>query len=141
MKWSTLYGEWGQLLYAIAACDGKISQKERDKLQQIVRDALSDFQPTDEFGSPVPSYIAAAFEYAEDELVDKEDLMASFYDFIDRYKTALSDEVLQKMIESATKLAAASNGINKIEHQLLDETKQAIHKLIQANHFAKTTSS
>jgi hypothetical protein len=141
MKWSALYGEWGKLLYAIAACDGKISQKERLKLKQIVAQALADSQRTDEFGSPIPSYILAAFEYDEDELVEPNDVMASFYEFIERHKTALTDEILYNMIDSATQVAESHYGISHREDQLLAETKQAIRKLIQENHLTKTTSS
>ena len=141
MKWSSLYGEWGKLLYAIAQCDGKISDAEREKLKQVVYDELVRFSKTDEFNTPVPAYIQTAVDFAEEEIMDTEDAKASFFQFVYRHESALTPEMIQRMIQSLTAIAAAYYGINQQEHALIKETKQQLLKILNENYFSKTTSS
>lgn len=141
MKWSTLYGEWGKLLYAVANCDGSIRESEKEEFKQLINCELEDFQQKDEFGTPVPSYMYAAFDYLEAEIVDSGDALESFFLFIDRHKGSLTDEMIVKLIESADHLSAAYRGINSSEHHLLQELRQKLTKFRQQHHLTKTTSS
>lgn len=141
MKWSTLYGEWGKLLYAVANCDGYIRESEKDAFKQLIDNELADVQQRDEFGMPVPSYMYAAFDYLEAEIVDPSDALESFFLFIDRHKGSLTDEMIVKLIKSADHLSAAYRGINSSEHHLLQELRQKLTKFRQQHHLTKTTSS
>ena len=141
MKWSSLYGEWGKLLYAMAQCDGKISDAEREILKQVVENELATFSIADEFDTPVPTYIQTAVDFAEEEIMDIEGAKASFFEFVDRHESALTTEMVKRMINSLTAIAAAYYGINQQEHSLLKETKQKLKKILNENYFSKTTSS
>jgi uncharacterized tellurite resistance protein B-like protein len=141
MKWSTLYGEWGKLLYAVANCDGSISEREKDAFKELINSELVDVQQKDEFGMPVPSYMYAAFDYLEEEIVDSSDALESFFLFIHRHKESLTDEMIAKLIKSAENLSAAYYGINQSEQNLLQELRQKLTKFRQQHHLTKTTSS
>lgn len=141
MKWSTLYGEWGKLLYAVANSDGSIRESEKEAFKQFIDSELADIQEKDEFGMPVPSYMYAAFDYLEDEIVDSRDALESFFLFIDRHRGTLTDELIDKLIKSAEKLSAAYHGINHSEQHLLKELKDKLTRFRQQHHLTKTTSS
>ncbi len=141
MKWSTLYGEWGKLLYANANCDGSIRESEKEAFKQLINSELEDVQLKDEFGMPVPSYMYAAFDYLEAEIVDPSDALESFFLFMDRHKGSLTDEMIVKLIKSADNLSTAYRGINSSEHHLLQELRQKLTKFRQQYHLTKTTSS
>lgn len=141
MKWSSLYGEWGNLLYAMAKCDGSISASEREQLKEVIDNELATFTEMDEFDTPVAAYVQTALDYADDEIMDSEDAKSSFLEFVDRHQSALTPEVIKRMICSLTKIAAAYYGINQQEKELLKETKQKLLKILNENYFTNTTSS
>lgn len=127
MIFSEFYSEVGKLLYAVADVDGKISQKERDAIHQLVQEELVPIeQSKDDFGTDSAYYTEFEFDVLEEQQIPAQLALQSFLDFIVEHKTAITPELKSASIKVAEKMAAVYYGTNRQEEALLEKIKNEL---------------
>ncbi|NOT50564.1 MAG: hypothetical protein HOP10_04745 [Chitinophagaceae bacterium] len=121
------YKELGNLFYAIAAADRKISAKEKNKLDEEVQYSWKHFDhSTDRFGSDRAFLIEFEFETMEDELESAENAFQSFTSYFLDYQLQFDEHLRQRIFNSARHFAEAVRKINKDELAYLMRLKELL---------------
>ena len=130
MIYSEFYSELGKLLYAVADIDGFISQKEKRKLQEIVRrELVPEEKHADDYGNDAAFYTEIEFDFL-DENMSTEAAFESFIDFVSEHHTAFDEKMKNVCIRIAKELAYEYRATNKKEKQLIDKLTEEIGKII-----------
>ncbi len=130
MNYKNFYSEIGKLLYAMAYIDGTISKQEKNVVLQKIRKELIPMEHRlDEFGTPLPYYIEAEFEFLDEQIIDAEPAFESFMDYIDEHHTAFDQRTLKVCMHLARAVARAFHQTNKKEKALLKRLEKLIAKL------------
>jgi hypothetical protein len=125
MRTIRLYSEVGKLLYAIAASDKKISDAEKRTLLSSTHKALSKIKETDRYGTPVLFYSEIEFAFLEEELVDPEDAIRSFINYIEEHYSAITLKEIELIRELAWEVATSFNNIDQAENKMLNKMETA----------------
>jgi hypothetical protein len=127
MEATLFYKELGRLLYAIAAADGKVRQKERDTLKWVVKDLLVPVEASVDHHGTDRAYIT---EFEFDVLLDRdataEEAFDSFMVYMQGHRDDLPEERRELIYTCADAVAHAFHGISAKELPLLIE----VHKLL-----------
>lgn len=127
MKYENFYGEVGKLLYAVADIDNLISQKEKEKLTEMVINTLVPAEShTDEFGTDSAYYTMFAFDTAEENILSAEDAFQSFIQYVEDHHTAFDRKMLDSCVMLSEQMANAYKGTNKKEMELLDRLRSRL---------------
>ena len=130
MIYREFYSELGKLLYAVADIDGMISKAEKKKLQEIVEKELAPMEKRkDKFGTNVSSYSETEFEILDEEIGDAEAAFESFINFTEEHRTAFDAKLKMVCLRVAKELAAAYQGTNKKEKELIGRLKKTLDSL------------
>ena len=122
MEAQLFYKELGRLLYAIAAADGKVSDKEVATLKRIVSDELVPQEAsTDHFGTDQAYITEFEFEVLADRKASVEGAFDSFIAYMARHRNDLDPERKALIYRAADAVASAFHGVNKTELPLLIE--------------------
>jgi hypothetical protein len=130
MSYKEFYSELGKLLYAVADIDGVITQKEKNKLHDIVRKELVPAEShKDEFGTDAAYYSEIEFEFLDEEIGDTETAFNSFINFVEEHHTAFDEKMIRVCLRVARELAAAYRGTNKKEKMLVDKLRRKLEHI------------
>lgn len=110
------YKELGNLFYAIAAADKKISEKEKKALDEEVQFAWKHYDhTTDRFGSDRAYLIEFEFETMEDMDEPAESAFSSFQSFFTEYAAEIDQPTRTRIFNSARHIAEGLRKINQDE--------------------------
>lgn len=127
MLYKDFYSELGKLLYAVADIDHVITQKEKIKLQEIIKKELVPAEKQlDEYGTNAALYTAIEFDFLDEEIADSESAFSSFIDFVEEHHSAFDQKMKKLCLHIAGELAAAYRGTNKKEKMLLETLKRKL---------------
>ncbi len=125
MNHQQFYKKLGELLYAVAAVDGKVQPKEINRLKQLITDDISTWDTaTDKFGTDASFYTEFEFETLVEDGMDFHDAYRDFIDFAKMHHTAFTPNLVENIISVALKVANAFNQINKTEINLILKLKK-----------------
>jgi hypothetical protein len=125
MKAVRFYSEIGKLLYAISVIDHKIELKERQRLRELIREALKKNLVKDQFGTPVANYIEIEFEFLEEQIYDPEDALQSFLDYIEEHYSAITKKDIEMVRKMVWEIADSFRGINIAEQTVIEKMEHA----------------
>lgn len=129
MRDTRLYSEIGKLLYAVASVDGQISISEKIKMRELMNKSLLRVKKKDQFGTPVGFYPEIEFEFLEEELIDPEDALSSFLDYIEEHHSALGLSEIELIRELAWETAASFRSVNKQENRVLQRMEEVLEDI------------
>lgn len=130
MIYKEFYSELGKLLYAVADIDGVITQKEKKKLQDIIKKELVLLDKNkDEFGTDAAYYSEIEFDFLDEEIGDAGSAFNSFIDFVEEHHTAFDQGMKKISLHVAKELAAAYRGTNKKEKELVERLRKKLTKI------------
>lgn len=119
-----IYSELGKLLYAVASFDGVITEKEKTRIHNIVKDILVPSEKyKDRFGTNVAFYIEMEFDLLDDQIVDTEEAFESFSTFIDENYMNLDQEMKHVCLRVVEEIAVLYSKSDKKEKSLIDKLK------------------
>jgi uncharacterized tellurite resistance protein B-like protein len=122
MEAQLFYKELGRLLYAIAAADGKVTDKEVVTLKRIVSEQLVPQEvSTDHFGTDQAYITEFEFDVLLDRNASPEGAFDSFIAYMAGHKHHLGREKRELIYRAADAVANAFHGVNKAELPLLIE--------------------
>ncbi|MBC7861429.1 MAG: TerB family tellurite resistance protein [Bacteroidia bacterium] len=129
MIYKQFYSELGKLLYAVAAADGIVSEKEKQALLAIVRkDLLEGEEHKDEFGTNTALYSEIEFDFMNETFDTPEEAFNSFIDFITEHASAIDARLKDVCLRVTTDLGKAYEGINGKEKELIEKLKNILEK-------------
>lgn len=120
-----LFYATGILAYGIAKADGKIQLAEKEKLQEIVGQAIEHDIDA--------NYMEIIFELLEHDKVGFEGVYKWAMDAFETGKHHLTDSLRARIVAAIKEVANAFNKIDKEEQQLLDQFESDLAK-IKVNH-------
>jgi uncharacterized tellurite resistance protein B-like protein len=122
MEAQLFYKELGRLLYAIAAADGRVSDKEVATLKRIVSEELVPLEAsTDHFGTDQAFITEFEFDVLAERSASAEGAFDSFIAYMAGHKNDLDTERKELIYRAADAVASAFHGVNKAELPLLIE--------------------
>jgi uncharacterized tellurite resistance protein B-like protein len=128
MEAQLFYKELGRLLYAIAAADGRVSDKEVATLKRIVSEELVPLETsTDHFGTDQAYITEFEFDVLADRNASSEGAFDSFIAYMASHKGDLDTERKELIYRAADAVANAFHGVNKAELPLLIELHRHLH--------------
>lgn len=120
MEAQLFYKELGRLLYAIAAADGVITEKEVTTLKRIVSEQLVPQEvTTDHFGTDQAYITEFEFDVLADRVASVEGAFDSFIAYMARHHNDLSPERRELIYNAADAVANAFHGANRHELPML----------------------
>jgi len=123
------YQKLGYLFYSVAKSDKKISPAELVALQQIIReDWLSLDDTIDAYGSDTAYQIHIIFDFLYEKDFYSESAYTIFSRYFKEHLDLFSEDVIDRIIHSATRIADSLNGHNKSELQALTRLHMLIGK-------------
>lgn len=129
MNHQLFYKELGRLLYAIAAADGVVEDKEVSTLERVVKEQLVPTEPgTDHFGSDQAFIAEYEFEVLADQGADADGCFDSFIAYISQHLGELKPEMRDLIERMADAVADSFHGTNKSELGYLIELRKELAK-------------
>lgn len=126
-RYKDLYKELGNLLYAIAFTDGKISKPEKEKVIDLVQYNWRHLEDsTDQFLTDAANVILFQFDFNEENCTPTDDAYQSFADFYFINKDKINDYLKEKIMMSARSVAESTRRINDKELKTL----MKLHELL-----------
>lgn len=121
------YKELGNLFYAIAAADKKITEKEKVALDEEVQFAWKHYDnTTDRFGSDRAFLIEFEFETMEDNDEPADTAYNSFEVWFKENEKAIDDNTRSRIFNSARHIAESVRKINEKELDYLVKLKKLL---------------
>lgn len=122
MEAQLFYKELGRLLYAIAAADGRVTEKEVATLKRIVSEQLVPQEvATDHFGTDQAYITEFEFDVLSDRGASVEGAFDSFIAYMARHKNELPPGRRKLIFKAAEAVAEAFHGVNRHELPLIKE--------------------
>jgi uncharacterized tellurite resistance protein B-like protein len=114
----------GNLLYSMAAIDGKIAPKELKELRRMVREELVPQEKhNDEFGTDAAYAVEFQFDILEGSSIPSSEAWIEAKDYLKQNSALLPEKDRNLLLSSAERVAEAFHGINKAEDSLLEKLK------------------
>jgi hypothetical protein len=124
---NTFYKQLGNLFYAIAAADKKISPEERDSLHKEIQYGWKHFdESTDRFGSDRAFVIQYEFDTMEDAFESSEEAFRAFSDYFRENEKEFDSASRKRIFNSARHIAESVRRINTPELDYLVRLKQLL---------------
>jgi len=128
MEAQLFYKELGRLLYAIAAADGKVNDKEIRELKRIVSEQLVPQEvSTDHFGTDQAFVTEFEFEVLAERGASSESAFDSFIAYMSQHHGDLGRERKELIYRCADAVASSFHGVSKAELPLLIELHKHLH--------------
>ena len=122
MEAQLFYKELGRLLYAIAAADGTVQDKELATLKRIVKEELAPLEAsTDHFGTDQAYITEFEFEVLAERDASVEEAFDSFVAYMARHRNDLGERRKALIYKAADSVATAFHGVGRKEMPLLIE--------------------
>ncbi len=100
MRYKDFYAELGKLLYAVAGIDKTVSETEKKRLQNIIKEELAPKEVhTDAFGSDTAYYDEMEFEFLDDQIAEPEAAFESFIEFMDEHHTVFDTKLKKRCLK------------------------------------------
>ncbi|MCB0795567.1 MAG: hypothetical protein KDB88_12595 [Flavobacteriales bacterium] len=129
MNHQLFYKELGRLLYAIAAADGKVADKEVAMLKKVVKEQLVPLEnSTDHFGSDQAFIAEYEFEVLADRSAEADGCFDSFIAYISQHLEELTPELKKLILGMADAVGDSFHGTNKHELAYLIELRKELAK-------------
>ena len=129
--WNRFYAKLGNLCYAIAACDKKVTPAEIQKVKELVKKDWVNLESSlDPYGSDAAYQIEIFFEWLEENNPSYEVSFEEFSDFARENPQFFIPVIKERVIKTADRIAAAFAGKNKSELTLLFK----LHKVLNIKH-------
>lgn len=123
-NYQEFYKQMGNLLYSIAAIDGKIAPKELKELRRMVREELVPQEKhNDEFGTDAAFAVEFQFDVLEGSDAPSTEAWDEAKEYLKHNSALLPEKDRNLLMHGAEHVAAAFHGISKAEHVLLDKLK------------------
>ncbi len=123
------YQKLGYLFYSIAKSDKRVSPAEIVTLQQIIReDWMSLDDTTDLYGSDSAYQIHIIFDFLYEKDFYSESAYTIFSRYFKEHLELFSEDVIDRIIHSASRIAESLNGHNKSELRALTRLQLLIGK-------------
>lgn len=130
MLYRQFYSELAKLLYAVANIDGKVSNKEREALRNIVRTELVPAEKhVDGFGTDAAYYAEIEFDILEETMAEPEDAFESFVNYINQHHSAVDSRMRALSMKTAQKIADSYHKNSHKEKALMERLKKALAAL------------
>lgn len=118
------YRQMGNLMYCIAAADGKIAEKEWTELRRIVREELvPEEKHSDEFGVDTAYSAEFQFDVLEGNDAGTPETWEALEEYLKHNASLLPAGDKARLFQAAEKVAAAFHGVSKTENRLLEKLK------------------
>ena len=118
--YENLYKELGNLFYAIAAVDGKISKNEKKMINSLV---IYQWRPVeksrDSIGTDAANIILFQFDVNEEMGVKAEEKFKCFASFFEENYNVITPVLREKILNSARTIAESTRKINNAEFKTL----------------------
>jgi len=125
MEAQLFYRELGRLLYAIAAADGKVSDKEVATLKRVVSEQLVPQEAgLDHFGTDQAFITEFEFDVLAERNASAEGAFDSFIAYMAGHKGDLDPDRRELIYRVADAVANAFHGVNKAELPLLIDLRR-----------------
>ncbi len=129
-KPESFYEKLAYLFYAVADCDGKVTNKELYKLhEEVVSIWKSIDNSQDEFNTDLAFEIEAIFEWLEDNRYPYKDAYKEFTDYAGEHKQFFDVVVKEKLMHTSTNIATVFKSVNHAEDNILHELKKFLEHL------------
>jgi hypothetical protein len=116
INYNTFYKELGNLFYAIASSDGKISTEEKDRLNKEIQFNWKHFDTsTDRFGSDRAFVIQYEFDTMEDSIGSPANAFDSFTAYFKENESEFDKHTRERIFYSARRIAESTRKINADE--------------------------
>lgn len=128
MDQKKFYSEFGRLLYAIAAVDGRIHAKEAATMKRVVSEHLVPQEAArDHFGTDQAYITEFEFDIQVEQGASPEEAFDSFTTYLTQHKERLCAEQKELILRSADVVAHAFHGVHAKEMRMLAELKRRLH--------------
>jgi hypothetical protein len=115
-----LYAELGKLLYAVADTDHAVSDKEKMKLLEIVKNELIPrSKQTDRYGTNIARYTQFEFEILDEDIAGSETAFDSFLAYYDTHRDSFTPEMKHLILKIVSELAKSYYGSSNKENELI----------------------
>jgi hypothetical protein len=123
------YRQMGNLMYCIAAADGKIADREWTELRRIVREELVPAEThQDDFGSDAAFSVEFQFDVLDGNDVSFEQAWEELEEYLKHNAPLLPAKDNSRLYYAAEKVAAAFHGISKAENRVLSQLRKLLIK-------------
>lgn len=129
-KPESFYEKLAYLFYAVADCDGKVTDKELYKLHdEVVSIWKSIDNSHDEFNTDLAFEIEAIFEWLEDNRYSYKDAFKEFTEYAREHKHLFDDSVKEKILHTCQNIAGVFKSVNHAEDNLLHQLSRFLELL------------
>ncbi len=129
MNRQLFYKEFGRLLYALAAVDGRVAPKEAEALKRVVKEQLVPHELfRDHFGSDHAFTTEFEFDVLVDRKADADACFESFIAYMSQHRDEQHAALDRTILAAAEEVAQAFHGVNKKELGYLIELRKAMAK-------------
>lgn len=120
LVYEDFYKEVGNLFYAIAAVDGKISRNEKKMITSLVRYTWRPLEnSTDKYGTDAANIILFQFDVNDGFNASPADQFKNFVDYFDENRNGISPSLKEKILSGARNIAESTRRINNAELPML----------------------
>ena len=127
LVYEDFYKELGNLFYAIAANDEKISRSEKKMINSLV---MYGWRPvensTDAYGTDAANIILFQFDVNEESGADANESFQSFVSFYEDNYQYINEELQEKILSNAKNIAESTRKINNAELPMLMKLRYLI---------------
>ncbi len=123
------YKQMGNLMYCMAAADGKIAAKEWTELRRIVREELVPSEThKDDFGSDAAFAVEFQFDVLDGNGVSYEQAWEELEEYLKHNASLLPAQDNKRLYLAAEKVASSFHGVSKTENRVLDQLRKLLVK-------------
>jgi hypothetical protein len=120
LYYKNLYTALGNLFYAIASADGKISKEEKQQLEELIQYFWKHVESsTDEFATDAANLIWFQFDYNQEEWESPAVAFENFADYFREAGADISPYLRDRIWSSARSIANSRRHINMYEEAML----------------------
>lgn len=128
MNYNTFYSEVGKLLYAVAKADGHLQKSEYNTLKNVVvKNLVPPETHMDKHGTGAAFYAEIELDFLEENERDPTVAFESFIAFIEKHKTAITNELLNRIKTCAREMAKSYRGITSSESTVLTHLQKELN--------------
>ena len=123
-NYKEFYKQMGNLLYSMAAIDGKIAPNELKELRRMVREELVPQEKhNDEFGTDAAFAVEFQFDVLEGNDAPSSEAWEEAKEYLKHNSALLPEKDRGLLMAGAKYVAEAFHGISKAEHILLEKLR------------------
>lgn len=123
-SYTSLYKQLGNLFYAVASADDKISTAEKNVIVELVKYFWKHLEDsTDSFGTDAPNVILFQFDINEENHTLPEAAFRQFEQYFAAYASSINHYLREKIMNSARRIASSNRFTNHDEMKMLIRLK------------------